>query len=95
VRNAFLFPAKSSQKIGRSVRRVFCCPDGQKGRCEMKLLVSSKIRMVLVGFVAAFLVSGGGNANANFIFGTPTNLGPTINSSYADGLVLSPRNKVC
>ena len=50
----------------------------------MKLLVSSKIRMVLVGFVAAFLVGGGGNANADFIFGEPTNLGPTVNSSSHD-----------
>ena len=50
--------------------------------CEMKLLCSS-IRMVLLGFVAA-LVVGGGSAKADFIFGTPTNLGPTVNSSAVD-----------
>ena len=32
----------------------------------------------------AFLISTGGNANADFTFGTPTNLGPTVNSSAWD-----------
>ena len=35
--------------------------------------------------VLAFLISTGGNAKADFIFGTPVNLGPTINSPHADG----------
>jgi len=62
----------------------------------MKESNGSKIRMVLVGFVAAFLVVGGGSANADFIWRTPTNLGPEINSPShetspsisADGLSL-------
>ena len=49
------------------------------------------VLMVVVG-----LVVGGGSANADFTFGTPTNLGPVINSSSgaaspsisADGLSL-------
>ena len=52
----------------------------------MKWLNGYRIRLVLVGFVAAIVLGGGGSANADFTFGTPTNLGPTINSSYADGL---------
>ena len=52
----------------------------------MKWLESFKIKMVLVGFVAAIVLGGGGSAKAEFTFGEPTNLGPTINSSYADGL---------
>jgi len=39
--------------------------------------------MVLVKFVAAIVV-GGGRAWADFTFGTPTNLGPTVNSSSVD-----------
>jgi len=35
--------------------------------------------------VAAFLIASCGNANADFTFGTPTNLGPTLNSSSGDG----------
>jgi len=46
----------------------------------MKLLCSSKINLLLLGFVVA-LVIGGGNANADFIFGEPTNLGLPVNSS--------------
>jgi hypothetical protein len=41
------------------------------------------MRLVLVVFVAA-IVPGGGNANADFIFGEPTNLGPKVNTSYGD-----------
>ena len=41
--------------------------------------------MVLVGFVAAIVI-GGGNAKADFTFGTPTNLGPTVNSSSGDSV---------
>jgi len=32
----------------------------------------------------AAIMLGGGSAKADFTFGTPTNLGPTINSSYGD-----------
>jgi hypothetical protein len=49
----------------------------------MKWLNGSKMRLVLLGFVAA-LVLGGGSANADFIWGTPTNLGPEVNSSYGE-----------
>jgi len=34
--------------------------------------------------VLAFLISTGRNANADFTFGEPTNLGPTINSPHSD-----------
>jgi len=49
----------------------------------MKFFVSSKISLVLFGFVTAIVV-GSGSANADFTFGTPTNLGPTVNSSDGD-----------
>ena len=53
------------------------------------------MRLVLVGLLAAIVI-GAGIAKADFTFGIPTNLGPTINSSYgeavssisADGLML-------
>ncbi len=51
----------------------------------MELFCSSKINLLLLGFVVALVIGGGGNANADFIFGTPTNLGPTVNSSANDG----------
>ena len=62
----------------------------------MKVLDCTKIRIVLVGFVAAIVLCGG-SAKADFTFGEPVNLGPTVNnsSSYdyfpcpsADGLEL-------
>ena len=39
---------------------------------------------MLVVFVAAIVLSSGGKAKADFTFGTPTNLGPTVNSSSGD-----------
>jgi Tol biopolymer transport system component len=61
----------------------------------MKWLYISKMRLVLIGFIAA-LVFGSGNAKADYIFGEPTNLGSVVNSSAydeapsisADGLTL-------
>ncbi|MHC4175279.1 MAG: LamG-like jellyroll fold domain-containing protein [Planctomycetota bacterium] len=61
----------------------------------MKWLNCAKIRLMLVGFVATIVI-GSGSANADFTFGTPTNLGPPVNSVYgerspsisADGLQL-------
>ena len=62
----------------------------------MKWLNDYRMRLWLVGFVAAFVL-GGGRANADLTFGEPTNLGPTVNSSTqsdfwpcpsADGLEL-------
>ena len=49
----------------------------------MKWLNGYRMRLMLVGFVAA-LALGGGSANADFTFGEPTNLGPTANSSSHD-----------
>jgi Tol biopolymer transport system component len=49
----------------------------------MRVCVNLKIIVLLIGFSAAILV-GAGSAKADFIFGTPTNLGPTINSSASD-----------
>ena len=45
----------------------------------MKCLNDYRMRMVLVAVVAAIVVDGGG-ANADFTFGEPKNLGPTVNS---------------
>ena len=61
----------------------------------MRWLNGYRIRLVLVGFIAA-IVLGGGSARADFTFGKPVNLGPNINSSSievdpsisADGLEL-------
>ncbi len=61
----------------------------------MKFIVNLKISVMLIGFCAALLV-GAGSAEADFTFGTPTNLGPVVNSSaeehpggmLADGLTL-------
>jgi hypothetical protein len=47
----------------------------------MKRLDDSKIRLVLVVFVAAIVLGGSGSASADFTFGEPVNLGPPINSS--------------
>ena len=51
----------------------------------MKFFVSSKVCVLLIGFCAALFV-GAGSAEANFIFGTPSNLGPVVNSS-AGGMI--------
>jgi hypothetical protein len=52
-------------------------------------------KAMLAAFVAVYVLSAG-QAKADFIWGTPTNLGPTVNSSRddfgpeisADGLVM-------
>jgi len=51
----------------------------------MKRLNGYRIRLMLVGFVAAIVVCGG-RAQADFTFGEPTNLGPVVNSQYHDQL---------
>ena len=43
------------------------------------------MRLMFVGVVAV-MAFGGGSANADFIFGTPVNLGPPVSSPYADGI---------
>ncbi len=50
----------------------------------MKWLNCAKIRLVLVVFVVAIVLGCGGSAYADFTFGEPTNLGPTINSPHKD-----------
>ena len=45
----------------------------------MYWLNSNKIRLVVIGLVAAMAI-GGGNAKADFTFGTPKNLGMPVNS---------------
>jgi Tol biopolymer transport system component len=49
----------------------------------MRVCVSSKIIVLLIGFCAAILV-GAGSAKADFIWGTPTNFGPVVNTGSAD-----------
>ena len=49
----------------------------------MKPFDGCRMRLVSVGF-AAVVVLGEGSAYANFAFGTPTNLGPIVNSSHGD-----------
>ena len=61
----------------------------------MKWSNDDRMRLTLVGIVAA-IVFGGGRAQADFVFGEPVNLAPTVNTSYweacpsisADGLTL-------
>ena len=61
----------------------------------MKWLDCNKMRYAIVGFVVLFRLAGR-DAKADFVFGTPTNLGPAVNSQYyedsvnisADGLEL-------
>jgi len=49
----------------------------------MKWLNGNRMRLVVVGIVAT-IVLGGGSVKADFTFGEPTNLGPTVNSSAND-----------
>jgi len=49
----------------------------------MKWLNEHRIGFLLVGIVVAIVI-GSGNAKADFTFGEPTNLGPTINSPHLD-----------
>jgi Tol biopolymer transport system component len=48
----------------------------------------TKITFIVVGLVTAIVLGGSGRANADFTFGEPTNLGPTVNTSAHD---LTPR----
>jgi hypothetical protein len=49
----------------------------------MKWLNCYRMKVVFVVFVTA-IVFGGGRAEADFTFGEPVNLGPTVNTSYAE-----------
>ena len=42
-----------------------------------------RMRFVLLGFATSIML-GGRSTNADFTFGTPTNLGPIVNTSYGD-----------
>ena len=55
----------------------------------MKRLNCTTITMVLVGFVAGIVLVGG-RAKADFTFGEPTNLGPTVNDSSSEDLFACP-----
>jgi len=50
----------------------------------MKWFNGGRIGLVLTGFILAISLGIGSSAKAEFTFGTPTNLGPTINSFYED-----------
>jgi len=64
----------------RFLRWLFYCPDEQKGRCKIKWFDCSKISLLFLEFIVGFAV-GGGSAEADFIFGTPTYLGSSMNCS--------------
>jgi Tol biopolymer transport system component len=49
----------------------------------MRVCISLKIIVLLIGFCAALLV-GAGSTKADFIWGTPTNLGPIVNTSSGE-----------
>jgi len=51
----------------------------------MKELNGKKKTLVLMGCIGALLV-GANIAKADFTFGEPVNLGPTVNSAYIDGI---------
>jgi len=51
----------------------------------MKWFNDSKKRLVLVGFVTVVILLGGKRLKADFVFGEPVNLGPTVNSTSVDG----------
>jgi hypothetical protein len=74
------FNFKVLVKIKKS---IFLAHKGGKERCVMKRLNCKKIRLVLIGFMAAIVI-GGGNLRADFTFGEPVNLGPPINTEYDD-----------
>ncbi|MFC1635616.1 LamG-like jellyroll fold domain-containing protein [Planctomycetota bacterium] len=51
----------------------------------MKWFNDYRMRLVLVGFVAAIVFSGSEIVKADFTFGEPTNLGSNVNSSVEEG----------
>jgi hypothetical protein len=58
-------------------------PLNKKGRQNMKKSDHYRMRYVLLSLVATVLLAGA-SANADVVFGTPTNLGPMVNSSARD-----------
>jgi hypothetical protein len=55
----------------------------KKGWCKMERFYGSRIKLVLIGFVAVILL-GRGSAIADFTFGTPAPV-PNVNNVQADG----------
>jgi len=51
----------------------------------MERFDSYRMRLMLIGFVAVIVV-GAGSVRADFTFGEPMNLGPTVNSNSGDAL---------
>ena len=62
---------------------------GQKGRCKMEQLNEYTARSLLVCLIA-MMILGGGSAKADYTFGTPINLGPSINSPYDERHMAMP-----
>jgi len=56
----------------------------RKGSRKMKLLHTSETRLMVYGLMAGFVLLTG-KTMAGFIFGTPVNLGPVVNSTGSDG----------
>jgi len=50
----------------------------------MKWLNDYRMRLVLVGFMAAIVIGDGESTKADFTFGEITNLGPPVNSDCQD-----------
>jgi hypothetical protein len=55
----------------------------------MKLLNGNRMGLVIVGIVAVIVI-GAGSVMADFTFGEPTNLGPTVNDSSSEDLFACP-----
>ena len=55
----------------------------------MKRLNCTTIRLTFVGIIAVIVASGGG-AKADFTFGEPTNMGPTVNDSSSEDFLACP-----
>jgi len=74
LRGSSLADLTQPESGNRFLCRLFFCPDGRKGRSEMKFFGGPKISLMLLGFVVVLLI-GGGSAKADFISGSPTEIG--------------------
>ena len=59
---------------------VFYCPKGQKGRCSMKWLNGYRMKLLLVGVVAAVVGCCGRTTVADFVISEPVCVSRAINS---------------
>jgi len=57
----------------------------KKGWCQMKWFNDSKITLLLLAFAVALMLTAA-SSYADFTFGTPTKLGPPLNSFYDDSV---------